>query len=287
MVSAERIRAEIFKMFSSGDAFPYLEEMLSSGVLQEVMPEISGWKDIDQGTHHDFNLLDHALRTVRYIDSITSGDCPEVSTHETELHMHLDEMLEAGISRMSMLKFAALLHDSGKPSCLKRENGKVSFHGHEDKGSVINKKIASRLKVGRFAGRVLSNITAQHMRVLHLSKLEKVTPRAMARFIRDCGDETPEVLLLALADSWATRESRDIEHTDVESIVSSLFDLYYETDVVEESSFLKGRDVMRELGIAEGVQVGRYLELVSEAERAGCIGSREDALKFLRSKNLS
>ncbi|MBE9535682.1 MAG: HD domain-containing protein [Proteobacteria bacterium] len=286
-VSAERVRAEIFKMFSSEDTLPYLEEMLSLGVLQEVMPELSEWKDIDQGSHHDFKLLDHALRSVGYIDRIISDACPEVSAHETKLRVHLDEMLEDGISRRSMAKLAALLHDSGKPSCLKMESGKVSFHGHEEKGSIINKKIASRLKVGRFAGRVLSNITRQHMRVLHLSKLEKVTPRAMARFIRDCGDETPEVLLLALADSWATRESRDIEHPDVESIVSSLFDLYYETDVVEESSFLKGRDVMRELGIAEGVQVGRYLDLVSEAERMGHIGSREDALEFLRNKQFS
>jgi len=285
-VSAERVRAEIFKMFSSGDTFPYLEDMLSSGVLQEVIPELSEWKDIDQGSHHDFNLLDHALRSVRYIDRLASGACPEVSARQAELHSHLDEMLEDGISRRSMLRFAALLHDSGKPSCLKSEDGKVSFHGHEEMGAAINKGIARRLKVGRFACRVLSNITRQHMRVLHLSKLEKVTKRAVARFIRDCGDETPEILLVALADTWATREARDVEDTDVESIVSLIMDQYYLHPNEEEAGLLRGRDVMRELGIAGGVEVGRYLDLVSEAERAGRIGSREEALKFLRTDAL-
>lgn len=129
-VAAERIRAEIFKTLYSRHTLPYLEKMLFSGVLQEVIPELSEWKDIDQGSHHDFRLLDHATKSLGYIDSITSGDCPEFLAHRMKLSAHFDEMLEDGISRRSMLKFAALLHDSGKPSCLKREDGKEIGRAH-------------------------------------------------------------------------------------------------------------------------------------------------------------
>lgn len=281
-VSPERIRTELFKTLDHDGACHFIERMVDLEILQEIVPELSSWDDIDQGDKHRFRLLKHSLKTLRYLESILENEYPIFVSYRDKLGSHLKEEIEYGINRRAMLKFAALLHDSGKPCCLGREGDRVTFYGHDEEGARINRCIAGRLKVGRFGRRVLANITRRHMRVLHLSRVEKVTGRAMDRFVRDCGEETPEVLLLALADAWATRDTRDVEYTDVEMVVGLLMERYLELGEEEVVSFLGGRDVMELLGIGEGPEVGKHLALLREEEMAGRINSVSDAVEFLR-----
>ncbi len=281
-VSPERIRTELFKTLASPGATPYLRQMVALDLLQEILPEMRDWQAVDSGDACQYSLFEHSLRTLAHVESILREECHHNIPCEKEVTAHLAQTLEYGIDRSSMLKFAALLHDSGKPGTFRRTGTKVTFYNHDESGASINKAIARRLKIGRAARRVLANITRQHMRILHLSKLESITERAMDRFIRDCGSETPEILLLALADTWATREARTVEHTDVEGVVQRLMERVFNRRDERGRQFLSGRDVMAILGIGQGVEVGQCLEMLREEDLAGRIKNRADAITFLK-----
>ncbi|MBE9504658.1 MAG: HD domain-containing protein, partial [Proteobacteria bacterium] len=279
-VSPERIRTELFKTLASDSSTPYIKQMLYVNLLQQIVPEIDSWTCQDEKDDLQLDLLTHSLKTLEYVESILQEEYSLFTAFAAEINDHLSQQLEYGINRRSMLKFAAFLHDSGKPCSLRTEGSKLSFYGHDEEGAKINSDIAKRLKVGKSGRRVLSNITKHHMRVLHLSKVDSITKRAMDRFVRDCGDETLEILLLALADTWATRDERKLEYTDVERTIERLLERYFESKGEEVPQFLTGRDVMDLLGIEEGTEVGKYLDQLREEELAGRVDSREDAEKF-------
>lgn len=284
-VAPERIRTELFKTLASDSSTSYIKQMLDVNLLQEIIPEINSWILQDGNVDLQLDLLCHSLKTLEYVESILQEGYDLFLPFAEEIKGHLSQQLEYGINRKSMLKLAAFLHDSGKPSTLRAGGEKLSFHGHDEVGAKINSALAKRLKIGKRARLVLSNITKHHLRVLHLSKLEDISRRAMDRFVRDCGDETLEILLLALADTWATRDTRKIEHTDVEGTLLRLLKIYFESKDEEINQFLTGRDVMDLLGIGEGPEVGKYLDQLREEELAGKIDSREDAERFLANIN--
>ncbi len=120
------------------------------------------------------------------------------------------------------------------------------------------------------------------MRILHLSKLETISTKASKRFIRDCGDELPEILLLALADTWATRDTRDVDYTDVEGAVNMMFKLWIDRPETASEPFLNGNEVMEVTGSKEGAEVGRYLALLADAEIDGLVSSKIEAVNFLK-----
>lgn len=281
-VAAERIRTELFKTFSSDRSASTLQLMFKTGVLGIILPEIIEWEKLDQGSFHKFNLLKHSLKTVEHLENILYDDSLFSSSRREMIKLHLDKVVIQGINRRELLKFAALLHDSGKPATFKREEGKVSFYGHDEEGAIINKIIAKRLKMGTYAGKILANITKRHMRSLHLSKVEIPTNRAIDRMVRDCGDELIEVLLLALADTMATRDAREVEFTDVEGLVRQVLDRYDELGSLPLKPLLNGTEVMSVAGITEGARVGQYMKIIEEARIDGKIETKKEAINFLQ-----
>lgn len=281
-VARERVRTEFFKMLAAESTCRQVKAMAETDVLSEIIPNISSWEEIDQGVRHRFALLEHSLKTLEYLEAILGAAHSPFSFYNKQLASHLGQELEYGINRRAMLKFASLLHDSGKPSTLEICDDKVTFYNHEEEGAKINSKIAADLRIGRAARSILLNITRQHMRILHLSKLEKISTKASNRFIRDCGDELPEILLLALADTWATRDARDVDYTDVEGAVSFMLKLWINRPEVPREPFLNGNEVMEVTGSKEGVEVGRYLALLADAEIDGLVSSKTEARQYLK-----
>ncbi|MDT8318144.1 MAG: HD domain-containing protein, partial [bacterium] len=281
-VARERVRTEFFKMLAAESSYMQVNSMAETGVLSEIIPDISSWEEVEQGEWHRFALLKHSLKTLEYVETILGEKDSLFSLYNKQLVSHLGQEIEYGIDRRAMLKFASLLHDSGKPSTLEIRGEKVTFHSHEEAGAKLNSKIAADLKIGRAARSILVNITRQHMRILHLSKLEKISTKASNRFIRDCGDELPEVLLLALADTWATRDARDLDYTDVEGLVSFMLRLWIDRPAIPNEPFLNGNEVMEITGSKEGVEVGRYLALLADAEIDGLVSSKAQARQYLK-----
>ncbi|MCH5142161.1 MAG: HD domain-containing protein [Clostridiales bacterium] len=135
-ISVERIFAELWAILYSDLKYgcadgPYrgLKILQEIEVLEKILPELYKGAGLDQRKDfHKYDVLEHSLRAVKY--------SPE------------------------KVRFAALLHDIGKPYCYER-NGK--FAGHEEEGARIARNICARLKVSKNLTEETAQLIALHM----------------------------------------------------------------------------------------------------------------------------
>ncbi|MFH1623867.1 MAG: HD domain-containing protein, partial [Pseudomonadota bacterium] len=244
--SWERIRDELFQILDVPHVSKSIAELDSLGLLNVILPELSSWKNEDQGEHHDYNLLDHALKTVEFTEAILSNLSDYFLDYASPLKVHFDEVLEGTITRNSLVKLIALLHDSGKIRTKSYRGQKVHFLGHDRVGEAINEAIAKRLKLSQKASRIIMKLTRNHMRILNLSMSTKISRRAKYHFFRDLGIDGPDCIILSLADGLATRRDTTSEQTT--AVLAAALDLlrYYFEDrhKVPEKPLLNGKEIM-------------------------------------------
>jgi poly(A) polymerase len=277
----------------------FLRDVHESGLLKEIFPEIEGWEELDQGVHHDFPLLEHSFKTVQEGEFIFAHFQDLYPRDAQFLDHYFSSIVEEGISREALFKFVAFFHDSGKSKTrtVGADGQTVRFLDHDQEGEKINSAIARRLKLGRKSIRLISDLTRQHLRILSLSKTEAVTPRAKYRFFRDLGKEGIDAVFLALADGLAARKHDlgwplvpelpgDLEK--VKEVAEELLRYYYEEfSLKPPAPLLDGREIMDALGLSQGKEVGNLLSRLREAEAAGMVRTREEALEFLKNLDSS
>lgn len=283
MVSAERVRAELFMVLDMPGAYNVLGKMDELGVLTVLFPELAEWKGFYQGGWHAHDLFNHSMKTVEAAEDILMHLNSYFPLYFEKLERHTNEEVEAGVTRRGLLKLASLLHDSGKLHTRTMEGERGRFLGHEKAGDEISLAVARRLKLSRRSEMTLQGLTANHMRILGLSKLKRVTSRARYRFFRDSDAFGIDLLLLSLADFMATPiEGERLEGMKI--LIRGLADYYFEGfTAVPPRPLLTGEDVMMVFGIHEGKEVGEMLEMLREAEMLGKVSNRREAVNYLKS----
>ncbi len=301
-VAAERVRDELLRLLEQPESAPWLYMMDQVGLLTAILPELEPARTCDQPVVHFLPVLAHTLETVVCLEWLIAGlppattpallpvavqHFPNVPRHialAPQLQAHLSTPLN-GTARLALLKLATLLHDNAKPQTKQpKPDGGVSFHGHQSIGAEVALRIARRLKLSRTATALVVTIVREHMRPGQLRDAEGVTARAYARFYRDAGDATPEVLLHSLADHMATRGPY-IHLPDwgyhLAWVDTRLHD-YWLPPPERTLPLLNGHDLMLELGLPPGPAVGDLLREIHEAQAAGEISTRAAALDLAR-----
>ncbi|MBM3243889.1 MAG: HD domain-containing protein, partial [Candidatus Omnitrophica bacterium] len=199
LVSPERIREELFKMFSSHSTYDCLISLDKIRVLDILFPEIKKMRRIGQGPYHHLDVWQHTLETVKQLELIFN------KLKDKEVLFYLNSVICSDRRRKALLKFAAFLHDIGKPKTLRRLKGRTTFHGHERVGLRIAEDIAKRLKLSNDETYTLRKIVLWHLRPGYLADSKNPTPRAKFRYFRDTGQEALSTLLLSLADQRSTK----------------------------------------------------------------------------------
>lgn len=154
-ISAERIRDELIKLFQPPHAGRGLELLRASGLLQQILPEISATVNCEQTP--DFH--------------------PEGSVFN-----HLRKMLDlAPVGADAMLPWAALLHDVAKPQTYSRDpqTGSAHFYGHERLGAQMASEILGRLRFPRKQIEVVATAVERHMQFKDALEMRKATLRRM------------------------------------------------------------------------------------------------------------
>ncbi|MCP4427377.1 MAG: polynucleotide adenylyltransferase, partial [Chloroflexi bacterium] len=133
----------------------------------------------------------------------------------------------------------------------------------------------------------IKRIVAGHMRPLHMANQTKgPSRRAIFRYFRDTGGMGLDIGLLALADHLATYDGPGDgdSWTRLLDAVTTLFSHYFErhTETVAPPPLVNGGDLMDLLQLKPGPEIGRLLRLIQEAQAAGELTNREEALQFAR-----
>ncbi|HWD77583.1 MAG TPA: CCA tRNA nucleotidyltransferase [Kribbella sp.] len=237
IVSAERVRDELEKLICADHPRIGLDLLVSTGLAKHVLPELPALM-LEKDEHHRHkDVYQHSL---------------------TVLDQAID--LESRLSVPTpdfVVRFAALIHDIGKPKTRRFEDGgKVTFHHHDVQGAKMARK---RMKALRFSNEQIdqvSKLIELHLR-FHGYGDGEWTDSAVRRYVRDAGDQLERLHVLTRADC-TTRNRRKADslraaYDDLEDRIARLQE-QEELDALRPD--LDGNQIMQILGIPPGREVG-------------------------------
>ena len=238
IVSAERVREELVKLVLGVNPRAGLALMVETGLAQLVLPELPALAlEVDEHHRHK-DVYEHTLQVLeRAIDLETSHE--PVSGPDF------------------VLRFAALMHDVGKPRTRRFEDdGRVSFHHHEMVGARMTRKRMQLLRFSNEETDEVSRLVELHLR-FHGYGDGEWTDSAVRRYVRDAGDLLPRLHKLTRADC-TTRNRRKAErlartYDELEARIDRLSE---EEELAAMRPALDGNRIMEVLGIPPGRDVG-------------------------------
>jgi hypothetical protein len=154
-------------------------------------------------------------------------------------------------------------------------------------GKNIVRHIAKMLKLSTLERHTLEDMVELHLRPGYLSNFKQPSERAIYRYFRDARREAISILLLSLADQYATRgpltTQRDLEHH--EKICLGLIKQHFEKkEEKPRPKLLTGHDLIQKLKLQPSPLFGKILKEVEEQQALGKVRTRREALEFARSR---
>ncbi len=304
-VSRERQRDELFRMLESGRAPGMVSLLDRLGALDPLLPELMALKDVSQSTPHILDVWQHTLAVLAELEglwtTLITGELGETSDniyaqaarqrlgrYRERLAHHFSTVLNPNRSLRGLVFLAALYHDSAKPLTRSVEpGGRIHFLRHEAKGAELVASRGRMLALSQVEIQRLEVIVSGHMRVHQIAAPgEPVTRRAIFHFFRDAGPTGIEIILLSLADTLATYGGTlpmpfwEAELETARALMEAWFDQPAKS--VRPPRLLTGEELLGEFHLSPGPAVGRLLVAVQEAQAAGEITTRQQALDFVK-----
>ena len=253
IVSAERITTELNKIMASANPSLGLKLMQKCGLMQLVMPEISalqGVETVDGKGHKDI-----FFHTMQVLDNV------------------------AGMSDNLWLRWAALLHDVGKPG-VKRYDARQgwTFHGHEARGAHMVKRIFKRMRLPLGEEmRYVEKLVMLHMRPIILAE-DIVTDSAVRRLLFEAGDDIDDLMLLCHADITTRNLDKQRRHREnFELVKRKLVELEERDRIRNFQPPVSGEDIMTTFCIGPCREIGTIKDAIKDAILDGRIPNERDA----------
>ena len=243
-VSRERVSDELSKMLTEGEARRAFELLDESGLLKEVLPEISAMKGVEQPLqfHPEGDVFVHT--------------------------MLLLEKLPAGCS--PTLAWGALLHDVGKPPTFRVAPDRIRFDGHVEVGVKMAAEICRRMRFSSDdTGQILA-LVDNHMRFGDIQRMKEST---LKKFLRlPAFDEHLELHRMDCLSSNGITESYEYAREKLRIMPP---------EVIRPQPLITGEDLI-EAGYEPGPRFKEILGTVEDAQLEGRLVSHDAAMEFVR-----
>ena len=239
-ITAERVRAELDKLICGEHPIDGLEIMVDTGLADRVIPEIPGMRLTIDEHHQHKDVYQHSLTVLRQAIDLEESDPDPV------------------------LRWAALLHDIGKPATRRHEaGGGVSFHHHEVVGAKMVRKRMRALKYPKAMVEDVATLVFLHLR-FHGYGDGAWTDSAVRRYVTDAGDLLERLNKLVRADC-TTRNKRRARRLreNYDDLERRIAELKAAEDLGRVRPDLDGNAIMELLGLQPGREVGeawKYLK---------------------------
>lgn len=258
IITPERIKDELAKIMRSPKPSIGWDLLLRSGLLAIIMPELAALKGVEvvNGRAHKDNFY----HTLGVLDNV------------------------AAASDNEWLRWAALLHDIGKP-VTKRFDKSLgwTFHNHNIVGSKIVPRIFKRLRMSLGSEmRYVKKLVDLHMRPIALVE-DEVTDSAVRRLMNYAEEDLDDLMILARADITSKNEEKKQRFLDNFDLVEEKFKEIRAKDAERaKRNPVDGLEIMKIFGLSQSPTVGFFVSNLKQVIKDCEIeDTREAALRYL------
>jgi putative nucleotidyltransferase with HDIG domain len=276
--------AELKRLIASDAAVTGIGLMQELGITEVVLPELSELHGVEQSRFHHLDVHAHTVQVLAETVALERDAGSVLGEHADAVDRFMRQPLANELTRWQALRFGALLHDIAKPQTRSvTAEGRVTFIGHDAAGEQMTRKVLRRLRASE---RLVEHVAALARHHLHLGFLVHEMPlsrRAIYRYLRLCEPVPVDVTVLSVADRLATRGDRSDEAIAKHLALADQMlgeALRFQADPPRPP--VRGDELVRELGLTPGPEVGRILAELEEASFAGEARTREDAIELAR-----
>ncbi len=265
IISAERVREELVKLINGAHPRAGIDLLVETGLAEFVLPEVSALRLEADEHHRHKDVYQHSLQVLEQAASLETGPDGPVPGPDF------------------VLRFAALMHDVGKPATRRFEpGGAVSFRHHDMVGSKLTAKRMKALRFDNDTIKAVARLVELHMRFYGYGDAGW-TDSAVRRYVADAGPLLERLHRLTRSDV-TTRNQRKAERLSF-----AYDDLEQRIEVLTEQESLNairpdldGAQIMDLLGLKPGPVVGRaYKFLLEERMENGPLSQEEAESKLL------
>jgi poly(A) polymerase len=244
-ISWERIGEELTRILTEGGAKAGFELLDRTGLLKVLLPEIDAMKGVEQSPdfHPEGDVFTHTMLTLSHLDSPT----------ET-------------------LAYGCLLHDVAKPVCIRRDEERLTFYGHTEKGAEMAEEILKRLKRSRGTWERVAYLVRNHLRHMQANQMRLST---LKRFLGESGID--ELLELTRIDALSANGDLQYYRFCKQKLVE------LKEEEIHPEPLLRGRDLIA-MGFSPGPNFQTILKQIEEAQLGGELSSREEAMNWVNQR---
>ena len=283
--SAERVFAELRRIVIADRVIDGLEIAERLGLVAAVLPELEGLHGVEQSPYHHLDVHGHTIEVLRQSLEIERDPEPAFRELAPRVAATLAEPLADELTRAQALRFAALLHDIGKPGTRRvLPNGRISFIGHDSLGEEMVSEVCRRLRASGRLRTFIAAITRHHLVLGFMVHERPLSRAAVYRYLTTCSPVELEVTVLSCADRLATRgrKADDAIATHLELARELTSEALTWREQGPPRPPIRGDELARGLGIPTGPEIGALIERLREAAFTGEATTREDALALAR-----
>ncbi|HEY6193623.1 MAG TPA: HD domain-containing protein, partial [Candidatus Eisenbacteria bacterium] len=231
-LAVERVREELEKLMAAPRPSRGYEILREAELLPLWLPELAACRGVPQNRFHAYDVYFHSLYSC-----------------------------DAARPENPVVRWAALLHDIGKPGTRAERAGEGTFHGHAELGARLADALLARLRFAHAIRERIVHLIREHM----FDYQPSWSDAAVRRFIRRVGpDEIADLFDLRMADALGNG-TRDPDPRRLEAMARRINGvLAGATALSVRDLAVDGEDVMRALRLPSGPRVGRVLERLLE-----------------------
>jgi poly(A) polymerase len=243
-VSCERVRDELTKMLTEGHARKAFILLDETGLLREVLPEISAMKGVPQPPqfHPEGDVFVHTMSLL--------GKLPHPCA--------------------ATLAWGALLHDVGKPPTFRVAPDRIRFDGHVEIGVKMAERVCQRLRFSNSERNQILALVENHMRFGDVERMKESTFKRFIRMPRF--EEHLELHRLDCESSLRDLGLYDFTRTKMAGL---------QPEAIRPAPLITGEDLIA-AGYSPGPKFKEILSAVEDGQLEGNWDSKDAAMKFVR-----
>ena len=286
-VSVERISHELDLIMVSDRAHAVLGEMVQVGLLWQIIPALARGVGMEQPGFHHLDVFHHSLAALGFME--------EILADPDRFYPECADRIREYIGQPGMkvwLKWAALLHDLGKPVTMavrEDKDGRVTFYGHDQAGKGLVLELGRELRWSNESRERVAALIGMHMQPFHLCNVRReqhLSRKACLNLSKKAGDDLIGLFLLAMSDSLAGQGEKKPPTMEAElsGLLGEVLAIYeqYIQPAIKGPRLLNGQDLITFFSLSPGPLFAKILDALQEAQVEGEVASKEDAHIWVR-----